>query len=443
MIPFALLTGLAVLSKLLGATVYTPLTVGIAAGLFLVRYGLKDAYRPHIDAFLLHFGVLTYALANRDPSYYEQASLIFCLSPSFAQWRRIGQLAKTEGTCLLLLAYMVWSCVWSSNLGMTLSGIIMSAVCLGFIFAYVVTLQGDLRRILHHILLVLGVLAVSAILVGAMGHGFVGRFFVGATLHRNQFGLLIGLLILIGLLFIRYRPVLLRCLLVLSGLSLMAYVDSKSAIISLTLTSALWLIANSTHWRLWSSLVVLAALTVFLMLPSPKMDHFALWMGRDPTFSSRTEIWADSWKLFAEQPFTGFGYNATWNAFENRLSQYPNAPGPKYAHAHNTWLEWGLQLGASGVLLYAVFLAGLLVRAILIYRVGGDVQTCWQAICLLVYVEIYNLANVSSVPINRFGFFILAVTTACLCHRLYQVQIMDQESGDVAVAEASYGISQT
>ena len=163
MISFALLIILAVLSKLLGTAIYTPLTVGIAAGLIVLRYVVNEAYRPHIDAFLLQLGVLLYAQANRDPSYYEQVAMIFCLAPSFVHWRRIGQLAKTEGTCLLLLAYMIWSCVWSSNLGMTLSGIAISVVCLGFIFGYVVTFEGDLRRILHHILFILGALAISGI----------------------------------------------------------------------------------------------------------------------------------------------------------------------------------------------------------------------------------------------------------------------------------------
>jgi hypothetical protein len=35
-------------------------------------------------------------------------------------------------------------------------------------------------------------------------------------------------------------------------------------------------------------------------------------------------------------------------------------------------------------------------------------------VCLLVYVQIYDLANVSTIPITRFGFFMLAVVSACL-----------------------------
>jgi O-antigen ligase len=118
-------------------------------------------------------------------------------------------------------------------------------------------------------------------------------------------------------------------------------------------------------------------------------------------------------RLLAEQPFTGFGYNAVWSAFENRLSQYPDAPGPSYAHAHNAWLDWALQLGLGGWLLYIVFLVVLAKRA-LMRAWKGDVAVGVQAMCMLVYVQIYDLANVSTVPITRFGFFMLAVVSACL-----------------------------
>jgi hypothetical protein len=39
------------------------------------------------------------------------------------------------------------------------------------------------------------------------------------------------------------------------------------------------------------------------------------------------------------------------------------------------------------------------------------------------FVEIYNLANVSSVPINRFGFFVLAVASMCLFVRIHRAAL--------------------
>jgi O-antigen ligase len=103
-----------------------------------------------------------------------------------------------------------------------------------------------------------------------------------------------------------------------------------------------------------------------------------------------------------------------WSAFENRLAQFRNAPGPRYAHAHNAWLDWALQLGIGGLLLYVLFLGVLLVRAVVCARLGAGFATGVSAVCLLVYIQIYDLANVSTVPITRFGFFMLAVSSASL-----------------------------
>ncbi|WP_089721660.1 O-antigen ligase family protein [Candidatus Entotheonella palauensis] len=380
---------------------------------------MSDAQREKIDAFLLSFGVLNYALANRDPSYFEQLLLVFCVLPSVEKIRAIGKLIKAEGTCLLLLAYILWSHVWSAHAAMTLIGLLMSIICAGFLCGYIVTFQGNWQRILYHLLFVLSVLLVSSVLVGAMGHAMIGRTFAGVTFHRNQFGFLLGLLILFSLFLIRERLSWPPLITLVSGIAFLAYIDSKSAIISIVVTAALWLIVSSKWWWIWSTLALAGVLAFVLTLPSPKLEYFAARMGRDPTLTDRTIIWADSIKLLREQPVTGFGYNAVWSAFENRLSQYPNAPGPKYAHPFNVWLEWGLQLGIGGMLLYLVFLGAIVVRALALYRAGTDARICWQPVCVLVFVEIYNLANVSSVPLNRFGFFVLAVTSMCLFVRLH------------------------
>lgn len=417
MIQFSILTAIAVSSKFLGMTYYIPASTGLAAVLFFSRYFLQKPYRERTELFLLHFGVLNYTLANRDPSYCEQLSLIFCVVPSFEMIKSIGRLAKAESTCALLLAYMLWSFVWTANSSMTLAGLFMSFVCLCFIFGYVIQCQGNLTRLFHFLMMVISVLAVSSIIMGILGYGFVGHTFAGVTFHRNQFGFLLGLALLLGLFSIHWRldwHTGARLIGLVSGSVLFFYVDSKSALIGFTLTCIVWFIARSRWRRVWLSLAILSAIIFFVSLPTPKIDHFALWVGRDPSFTGRTTIWTDSLNLLVEQPFTGFGYNATWHAFENRLSQYPHAPGPKYAHAHNAMIEWGLHLGIGGLFLYLVFLGTLLIRACQWARINGDTHLPWQAVSVLVYVEVYNLANVSNIPINRFGFFILATITVCL-----------------------------
>ncbi len=413
MIQLAVLVLVAVGFKLLGGQYSTPLGFVLAGALFAARYAVGADLRRHLEALLLQLGVLIYALANQDPSYFEHAALVFCLVPSLARLRRAGRLALSEGTALLLLAYATWSLAWTSNTSMSVAGIVMSAEGLAFLFGFVVANDGELEAIFRQVLQVLVAVWVGSLLVGPMGYGSVGLTYAGVTFHRNHLGFLLGLLILLCLFLARSDPRWLHRLGALAGAALLVYIDSKSAIIAITVTAIVWLIANSRHWRIYGALAATAAAAFYVTLPSPKMDHFALRMGRDPTFTSRTLIWADSARLLAEQPFTGFGYNAVWSAFENRLSQYSDAPGPRYAHAHNAWLDWALQLGLGGWLLYALFLAVLAWRALGRAR-AGDFAIGVQALCLLLYVQIYDLANVSTIPITRFGFFMMAVASACL-----------------------------
>ena len=63
---------------------------------------------------------------------------------------------------------------------------------------------------------------------------------------------------------------------------------------------------------------------------------------------------------------------------------------------------------------YLLFLGVLLARAIRHARQPGGFAVGAQAACLLIYVQIYDLANVSTIPITRFGFFIMAAASLCL-----------------------------
>lgn len=415
MMTFAALVLAAVLSKVLGNQVFTPLAVGIAAALFLLRLVLERPRRRAVEHFLLQFGVLLYALANQDPSYYEHTALLICVVPTLARWRRIGETALAESSILVVLLFILWSAVWSANLEMSVAGFVMSGLCLAFVVAFVLQAEGDLTRMFRDVLLVLGAILVGSLIAGAMGHGSAGKTFAGVTLHRNQLGFLLGLMILLCLFVLRWRrggPLAWRHL--AGGIAaavLLVFIDSKSAIIAIAFTTLVLFVISARRWKGYLGALVLGMVVFVAALPSPKMDHFALWMGRDPTFTSRTEIWEDSLRLAAHQPFTGYGYNAVWSAHENRLAQYRNAPGPLYAHAHNAWIDWVLQLGVGGLAVYLLFLGVLLKRALTLAGRPDGVPLAIQAACLLLYIQIYDLANVSTVPVTRFGFFMLAVTT--------------------------------
>ena len=414
MLSFAALVLAAVLSKVLGNQIFTPLSVAVAAGLLLLRLVLDDRQRRALEIFLLQFGLLIYALANQDPSYHEHAALLLCLLPSLARLRQIGRALLTEGSILMVLLYLLWSVVWSSNLEMSTAGLMMSGLCMAFLIAYVLQFQGDWDAVFRHVLIVLAAVMVGSFIAGGMGHGSAGRTFAGVTLHRNQLGFLLGLMILLCLFVLRSRWRWLHLAGGITAAGLLIFIDSKSSILAIAFTALVFLLASARRRKLYLGLLALAMAVFVATLPSPKMDHFALWMGRDPTFTSRTEIWAGSLGLASQQPFTGYGYNAVWSAHENRVAQFPDAPGPRYAHAHNAWIDWVLQLGIGGLAVYLVMLGVLFMRAYARGQAANGLPVAIQASCLVLYIQIYDLANVSTVPITRFGFFMLGAASLSL-----------------------------
>ncbi|MBL8327634.1 MAG: O-antigen ligase family protein [Rubrivivax sp.] len=411
---FAALVLLAVLSKELGNQVFTPLSVVLAAGLYLLRLALDAPRRRAVEIFLLQFGVLIYALANQEPSYLEHAALVVCLLPTLGRLRAIGRTALGEGSILIVLLYVLWSATWTSNLDMSLAGFAMSALCLAFLLAFVLQFEGEWDAVFSHVLVVLAAIWLGSLAAGAMGIGSAGRTFAGVTLHRNHLGFLLGLMILLCLFNARFHFSWRAVAGAVAAAALLVYIDSKSSIIAIVATALLLWVVSARRWKLYMGVLALGVAVFVTALPSPKWDHFALWMGRDPTFTSRTEIWAGSIGLASEQPLTGYGYNAVWSAHENRLAQYPDAPGPRYAHAHNAWIDWVLQLGLGGLAVYLLFLGVLLRRAWHRGRTPGGLPVAIQAGCLLSYIQIYDLANVSTVPVTRFGFFMLAAASLSL-----------------------------
>lgn len=92
-----------------------------------------------------------------------------------------------------------------------------------------------------------------------------------------------------------------------------------------------------------------------VILIAPDMVFAAL--GKDPTLTGRTEIWASLGRLSAKHPWLGYGYKAFWGP-----DSIPNKIVRRETHwdvpsAHNGWLDLKIQLGWIGVLLFAACLA--------------------------------------------------------------------------------------
>jgi exopolysaccharide production protein ExoQ len=97
--------------------------------------------------------------------------------------------------------------------------------------------------------------------------------------------------------------------------------------------------------------IVLALIAAAATLFFPPLMRF---LGRDATLSGRTAIWAQVAHFIAQRPFFGYGYDAFWRGMQGPSLQIDAAVHFIVEHAHNGFLEICLELGFTGLVLFAI-----------------------------------------------------------------------------------------
>jgi O-antigen ligase len=152
-------------------------------------------------------------------------------------------------------------------------------------------------------------------------------------------------------------PALQWVLTLLMGLWLLRQCDSKTSIIGLTVGVAMFVatrvqVLNKRRAIVWICLIVVP---VFLLLDN--MFHISgpllNVLGRDPTLTNRTEIWAAT-KAHPVDPMFGCGYLNFWDVVGP--IKLGDGPAVELKTAHNGYLEIFLDGGYLGILFLVIML---------------------------------------------------------------------------------------
>jgi exopolysaccharide production protein ExoQ len=128
----------------------------------------------------------------------------------------------------------------------------------------------------------------------------------------------------------------------------------------------------------------LAAVTALLL---PRILFF---LGRDATLSGRTAIWAQVAHFVRQRRLFGYGYDAFWRGMTGPSFQIDAAVHFVVEHAHNGFLEIGLELGAAGITLFLI--SWLLAwRRLLPFWLHGDIAPVAFPLAVLVLIVLYDL----------------------------------------------------
>ena len=168
--------------------------------------------------------------------------------------------------------------------------------------------------------------------------------------------------------------------------------------------------------------LVLAASVLTVALGKLYFPLLAGLVGREPTLTGRTAIWAQVWVAILKHPWLGYGFSAFWRG--TRGASFAVVVALKFVlfHAHNGFLELWLELGAAGLALFFLsYLRGwqklwpMLFRG---RRAGEPAASAWP-LYVLILIAAYDVDENTLLTFNGlfWVFYVHALATIELSAR--------------------------
>jgi O-antigen ligase len=173
----------------------------------------------------------------------------------------------------------------------------------------------------------------------------------------------------------------------------------------------------------------IVGLTVFAWIIVGHLEPITGLMGRDPTFTGRTEIWAAAWRAIEQRPILGYGYNAFRSAPVDPLSflRVPWVWRP--THAHNGIINLWVDLGFVGVFTFVASYVGAYTAA---YRLAAVGRGAWERVWPLIFVTFFLIYNIAEVSI------IVVAATPCVVWVLYVATVVSLHASSRLQSDAPH-----
>ncbi len=168
---------------------------------------------------------------------------------------------------------------------------------------------------------------------------------------------------------------------------------ASTIIFALVLPLSLWIRRTRSSRLALLSALVISTITLAAWISGFDADEAFGVLGRDATFTGRTDIWQASLNAVSERPVLGYGYREFWDP--NGDAQYfvsPNSEGWQPNMAHNGFIEVALDIGIVGEGALVLFLAVAAARALASFWRGHDRLSAWPLFAML-DVVLQNLTD--------------------------------------------------
>lgn len=265
------------------------------------------------------------------------------------------------------LALLAWAAVTipisvspTNSLGMVRTAILFFCACVFIRYRFTPIHILRLFAITMGVLLATSALAALALPLGTMGGFDAGRW-RGVFNHKNTLGetASVTLIVALGLWVAQPRRLWLPPIIALAALC-MAMAGSATALaivaVALSVCGLTWLIVRLNIVRNQGFWLLLTLLIVFLCAAFAAIGAATLYLGRDLTFTGRTEIWAQFLYFASQRPWTGWGWAiiSTSDAMLPIIRQTLDLP--HIQTPHNGFLSALVELGYPGLTIMIIWL---------------------------------------------------------------------------------------
>jgi len=312
--------------------------------------------------------------------------LIIGLSILFHRRFKLMELARKNVWLLVLLFYMLISIIWGEYQFIALKRWIKTFGTIVMV-AIIATERLPFKAgILTVELLSAFVLIISLILIivfpniGIMYLQSVGNCWTGLTSHKNQLGqwASIGAIIFFWQYWNCHGAFRKSVCLSLSGLSFILLIGSKSETATLlTLFGIVLMVClvvirkigkGSSLFALIALITLVASILLYsqFFLNGSLLNKFFNAIGKDSSFTGRTDIWGIALQTAGKKMLLGYGYGTFW--MTNSADKIRQICEWDFFSAHNGFLDIYLHLGLLGLVLSMFYIFSAFIGIISIYR---------------------------------------------------------------------------
>lgn len=338
-----------------------------------------------------------------------------------ARWKSAVRVVMKNKLLFVLMFITLASVFWSDAPTVTLRRS-LALIGTNLVGVYLST-RYNLKDQLHLLAWALGIGVVLSIVfaLALPSYGIMSGTHQGAWrgvyMHKNPMGRIMDLSAMVFLLLAitrhKYRWIMWAGF----GLSvsLILLSTSKTALSGFLTLLLLLPLYRAWRWRptravpFFISVIIIGGSAATLFLENAEIILGAI--GRDLTFTGRTDLWVSVLDKILERPWLGYGFGGFWLGWNGESADVwaLNTWGPP--HAHNGFLDLLLDLGLLGFLVFALNFLIVCARAITWARSTRTSEGFWPLI-YLTFMLLFNQTE-STILVQHSIFWALYLAIAC------------------------------